>query len=717
MGQAFILSVVYVLILIVIMAAYFLVNGPEIPRWFWPTAAGSDFSIRLAAVAVAAMVLSIMTLDGDALTRVVTIIPVLFFAVLYFAYRRPASETIGAPLPWSVGLLRKNTLASVANWLVIAVLPACGFIKVAADAENAILVRYENEYLAQQLAGRTCAIEDRYQDVDLSGICTNGECGYPAQRLTTSLDLYPSSMFLPDRAHWGDSARDALSARLAPFDDALPDATAEAGGATPEQAEAQYFERVSKRIWVRAAKGEPLGGEPRAQEPEPNYWSSLAWLKPIYGGTVVGTRYLDTPAIAEERARAGEWSWMPIDDQFVFGASSLACGTGLVIASGVPLHVDAVLGDWRVGIPAVILLAAVVLWTRYGVRRIFFGEIEDPVTHDLAQLEKIMAGTAPDQKLWLVAGVTSPAHRARLLTRRAADAESGGNFTRLDADSFGQGSRRRAALLQALRTAEYERRNVLLVTRGNLHQLVAPEDETTVADGDTTDALTPATADEWRSWRRLLSDARFLIVASVKPSGLQQSTSFWRRRLDRPASVGWLAAELGPLPEPETVKQQLLPALLGSTRRQALDRICDYASSFYFGLWDSCSEADKLVLVQLTFENVVNPKQSGVVRQLLERGLLARDPALRLFNRSFALFITRIHDPSETLKWEQHTAGFSWAQTRWVLVGFLLLGLLFLWTTQRELFNTGLMFVSAAAVGLPSALKLMTSLNKSSKEL
>ena len=68
------------------------------------------------------------------------------------------------------------------------------------------------------------------------------------------------------------------------------------------------------------------------------------------------------------------------------------------------------------------------------------------------------------------------------------------------------------------------------------------------------------------------------------------------------------------------------------------------------------------------------------------------------------------------MEWEQHTSSFSWARTRWVLVAFLMLGLLFLWTTQRDLFNTGIMFLSAAAVGLPGALKLITSLKSTAKD-
>jgi hypothetical protein len=44
-------------------------------------------------------------------------------------------------------------------------------------------------------------------------------------------------------------------------------------------------------------------------------------------------------------------------------------------------------------------------------------------------------------------------------------------------------------------------------------------------------------------------------------------------------------------------------------------------------------------------------------------------------------------------------------------MGLLLLGLLFLWATQRALFDTGLLFLSTAAVGLPGVFKLITNRN------
>ena len=81
-------------------------------------------------------------------------------------------------------------------------------------------------------------------------------------------------------------------------------------------------------------------------------------------------------------------------------------------------------------------------------------------------------------------------------------------------------------------------------------------------------------------------------------------------------------------------------------------------------------------------------------------------------NQSFGRFIAQIHDPAEVKNWEQKNAKASWASRRWVLLVILLLGILFLWATQRELFNTGLMFLSAAAVSLPGVIKLLTSLNK-----
>jgi len=183
----------------------------------------------------------------------------------------------------------------------------------------------------------------------------------------------------------------------------------------------------------------------------------------------------------------------------------------------------------------------------------------------------------------------------------------------------------------------------------------------------------------------------------------------WRRQLDWQATDDWLARELGAMP--------VLGAMFDgdrwpATRREALEKIVEKADVLYRALWNACSDDEKLVLIQLSQENVVNPKQTLAVRRLLQRGFVYRDPVLQPMNQSFALFVSRALPPAEVAEWERRASGRRWEHTRWVLLGVLGVILLFLWATQRDVFNTGIALLSGAALGIPGLLKALEALTK-----
>jgi hypothetical protein len=215
-----------------------------------------------------------------------------------------------------------------------------------------------------------------------------------------------------------------------------------------------------------------------------------------------------------------------------------------------------------------------------------------------------------------------------------------------------------------------------------------------------------------QEWRRILACFRIINVTVNREPPARQQKGSWRREPDRIVDEQWLQIEVGALPELKPLGELLPREVVGSTRKNAIDRIVERTYGAYMGLWDACTKNEKLVLVQLASENVINPKQEATVRGLLQRGLLVRDPGLRIINQSFAHFIMQIQDPKEVKDWEQTADGISWAHSRWVVLGFLLLALLFLWATQRELFNTTITFLTAAVVGLPGLVKVLSNVTK-----
>jgi len=173
-----------------------------------------------------------------------------------------------------------------------------------------------------------------------------------------------------------------------------------------------------------------------------------------------------------------------------------------------------------------------------------------------------------------------------------------------------------------------------------------------------------------------------------------------REHLSKPADEPWLGAELDPLrkagrPIPAATITEWLAA--HSTRRDIAQRVLDHARPHYDLLWWQADDEEKLVLVQLAQEGFANPKQTEVVRRLLRKGLLRRDPILRFMNHSFALFVERTIDTADVVQREKSHRGFGWSHARTLLIGAFVLVLLFLSFTQRDTVQTWLAYLTTAA--------------------
>jgi len=148
-----------------------------------------------------------------------------------------------------------------------------------------------------------------------------------------------------------------------------------------------------------------------------------------------------------------------------------------------------------------------------------------------------------------------------------------------------------------------------------------------------------------------------------------------------------------------------------TTRRSIVDRILVLATPYYQGLWAALSADEKLLLHQLAEEGFANPAQADVVRQLLQRGLLRRDPVLRTMNDSFAVFVKAQLPPAEIKSLEAE--GARWHKLRGVMVAALVPLLLFLTFTQRDAVEVWIAYLGTAAAGSAGVLKLLGMLSRS----
>lgn len=581
--------------------------------------------------------------------------------------------------------------ASFLLWILVAVLAGGGFFTVAWEENLSLLHRYEDLKLGEELEERTCNIEELYreyakkhpgiEDEEERAVVVNRYAKRAAARQERTLDLYVGSTF--ERRH------------------------------------------------VVASGGED--GSPGGETVEPSgFVDSLARFLPVYNDTSTRLTYL------QRAAADGAWDWRRMDKKVLFDRTSPGnCGDwGHLLASPI--------AGPRPGVFSFVfgggLLLVLFLWLRYSGRHLFFAEIGrqvDPL--DIATL----AHRRPDTNV--VALIASPAARRELceselyepLDLEAApdvDPEED-NLAAVLCENFEAGlddpGRRRKKLAALERLQEAGRRVVILSAldpfaeldrlyglSGSRNEDVkgSPSEQETAKQ----DSGQAVDAEEMRRWARLLSefvvvpiDRRRWVAPTLKPA--TEGEKWVHRELGNDVQLtevvmqGLRQGSHGDRASPGRLatRRKLLAKIAEKSRQEARERVLEAAQGYYWALWMSCSEDEKLVLVHLAQEKFVNPKQRMIVRRLLQRGLLERKPALRMINESFALFVERVHDPVSVRRWERSAPGLGWHDLRWAFGGLLGLLALFLFATQRELLENTLVFLSAMAVSLTTLIRLL----------
>lgn len=143
---------------------------------------------------------------------------------------------------------------------------------------------------------------------------------------------------------------------------------------------------------------------------------------------------------------------------------------------------------------------------------------------------------------------------------------------------------------------------------------------------------------------------------------------------------------------------------------QILEEIRDRADSYYRAIWSSLSISDRLVLVQLAEEGLVNAKSRRSLQRLIARGLILNrpTPAPRLMNRTFRRFVMSGTCRSEVLAKERRSGEMSvWGRLRKPMIAAFGGAAAFFFFTQREVFDSSLLFLSLTAGALPHLLELV----------
>jgi hypothetical protein len=145
-----------------------------------------------------------------------------------------------------------------------------------------------------------------------------------------------------------------------------------------------------------------------------------------------------------------------------------------------------------------------------------------------------------------------------------------------------------------------------------------------------------------------------------------------------------------------------------SDRKHLIDEIGERAETYYAGLWASCHDDDKLLLCNLAKNGLANGRHRRVLRRLIARGFVRREPNFQLFSETFRLFVLARARKEDIVKRSRELRGAStWDTLRApffvIIVSFLLL----LFATQKDLLTTTTALATALTTGLPMIMKLI----------
>jgi hypothetical protein len=131
------------------------------------------------------------------------------------------------------------------------------------------------------------------------------------------------------------------------------------------------------------------------------------------------------------------------------------------------------------------------------------------------------------------------------------------------------------------------------------------------------------------------------------------------------------------------------------------------AEAYYRWLLSGRPKAQKLALVHLAQEKVINPNSRGVVRELMKEGLVVRRwGMLTVKDHHFSNFLKNAIPRKSIKHWEKQGAGIhaGTLRTSLLLVGAGVAG--FLLYTQGAIFNTWITYMTGFAAAVPAVMKL-----------
>lgn len=150
------------------------------------------------------------------------------------------------------------------------------------------------------------------------------------------------------------------------------------------------------------------------------------------------------------------------------------------------------------------------------------------------------------------------------------------------------------------------------------------------------------------------------------------------------------------------------------------DELCERAAAYYAGLWSACSKSEKVVLLNIATDGFANVKDRHVIRRLMTRCLVYRDPSLCVMNETFRRYV--LHRRAECAALTEDSGPSAWDKLQKPLAVAVACFAIFFFSTQREMFDVTMGVVTGLAGGIPAFLRIIglfidpkTAVNAASK--
>lgn len=137
------------------------------------------------------------------------------------------------------------------------------------------------------------------------------------------------------------------------------------------------------------------------------------------------------------------------------------------------------------------------------------------------------------------------------------------------------------------------------------------------------------------------------------------------------------------------------------------------ADTYYQLIWESCSPTERLTLAHMAMDGFLSVNDPDVPK-LVRRGLIVRGREVRLMNESFRLFVlTKSRTDKEVAVCEgQARKSSSWQYMKVALSVTVIVLMIFLFATQRDLYNSTIVALTSIAAGVPAIFNFFNILQK-----